>query len=158
MEYVNGTARTCCVGVFQYFVQELNDVPFPHDEDRTDWGAVAQLMPRPAVLDVLRYTGLDDPRGLIAAFPDVPPGWVLLRAAWVLGRAVAVHLDGRRVWMPESTEGATTAALWEQRLVRLVRRTMQPQPTLTGAVGVPIGECGADGVLVVFPEVPDVGW
>ena len=128
---------------------ELTDSEWPHDEDRVDMIAVALLMPREVVLDVLLRIALDDPAALIAAFPAVPPSWVLLRCAWVLGRPVAVHINGRRVWMPEHHVGATVVSLWEQRLVRDVRQTMQRQRAM-GGEGIPVGERGADGVLVIF--------
>lgn len=132
-----------------HFHVELTDAAYPHDEDRVDWTGLALLMPRGAVLDVLSRIALDDPRALLAVFPLVPPSWVLLRCAWVLGRPCAVHINGRRVWMPEDHVGATVVSLWELRLVRNVRLTMKRQRAM-GAEAVPVGEKGADGVLVIF--------
>lgn len=137
---------------------ELEDVERPHDEARVDWTAVALLLPRGALRAQLAANDLTEPSALAAAFPLVPREWVLLRAGWVRGRAVAVHVDRqRRVWAPEGYEVSDVAPHWELRLVRLVRVTMQHQRAF-GGEAYPIGAVGSAGVLVIFPEADNEGW
>lgn len=141
-----------------HFVRTLTDGTFPHDEARADWTALALLMPRAPVLEVVRRVGLYNPRGITAAFSEVPPAWAYLRAAWVSGRAVAVHREGERlVWAPEGFPVPERGIWWEQRLTRAVRTTGRWQPSLMGAVGMPLGALGAEGVVVLLPEAVLVG-
>lgn len=142
-----------------HLVRDLNNDTYPHDEARVDWGAVALLMPRRVVLGALGRLGFDSPARLVEAFPEVPPPWVLLRAAWVAHRPVAVHHRGERhVWAPEGYQVPERGIWWEQRLVRDVRTTGMVTRTLPGAVGIPVGDTGADGVLVVYPQPGIAGW
>lgn len=142
-----------------HLVRALNLDPFPHDEERVDWGAMALMMPRGLVREVLQRVSLDDPPALIRAFPGVPPAMVLLRVAWVLRRPVAVHRRGARwEWVPEGYQVPERGVWWEQRLVRLVKTTMKPEKNLLGAVGVPIGALGTNGVLVIYPRGGTGGW
>lgn len=141
-----------------HLVLALADLRYPHDEHRVDWGATALLMPRARVLEVLRTASLEEPQALLAAFPLVPPARVLLRAAWVARRCVAVHIDrGRHVWAPEDQPMPEPSPA-EASLVREVRYSLSIVPTLSGMLGVPVGKVGADGVLIVFPEHLDEGW
>lgn len=143
-----------------HFIRSLNLGAWPHDEDRADWTALALLMPRNPTIAAVRHFGLRNPRGLIAAFPDVPPARVMLRAAWVSGRAVAVHRDRERlVWAPEGVPVPERGNFWEQRLVRRVRTGVDWQPVVFGMDAIPIGETGSDGVMVFLPEGRlAVGW
>lgn len=143
-----------------HFIRALNLGAWPHDEDRADWTALALLMPRAVTLAAVRRFGLRNPRALVQAFPDVPPTRVILRAAWVWGCPVAVHRDRERlVWAPEGFPVPERGTLWEQSLVRDVRTSGRWQKNLTGAVGLPLGDHGADGVVVLLPEaLAASGW
>lgn len=127
-----------------------------HAEQLLDAARALRLLDVPATVQNVLTRALDDPPALLAAFPLVPPAWVLLRCAWVLGRSVAVHLSGRRVWMPEDHVGATEVSLWELSIVRLARLTGKRQRAM-GAEALPVGERGVDGVLVIFAPEND-GW
>lgn len=142
-----------------HLILTLNDAEFPHDEEHVDWGAVALLMPPPAVRALLRRVGIEGHTALIAAWPEVPPAWVMVRCAWVARVPIAVHHRGSRlVWAPEDYPVPERGVLWEQRLVREVRGTGMMAKTLWGAVGMPLGEVGADGVLVIYSEGGAEGW
>lgn len=98
--------------------------------------------------------------GLVAAFPDVPPARVILRAAWVCGRPVAVHRHGERlVWAPEGMPVPERGDFWERRLVRRVRATGDWQASVFGMEAIPLGETGDEGVVVFLPDAEvAVGW
>lgn len=138
--------------------QALKGVPYPHDEQRTDWGAIATLLPEIQMRPALARWGLEHPQELIAAYPLVPPVPVVLRAAWLCRRAVAVYREGLRFpWSPEGVQMPDTETA-ERALVRQVRSAMTPIATLDGLVGVPLGTTGSQGVLVILPEVHAEGW
>jgi len=143
-----------------HFIRALHDGAFPHDEARADWTALALLMPRAPVLEVVRRLGLHAPRAITAAFPDVPPAWAYLRAAWVSGRAAAVHRDGERlVWAPEGFPVPPPGEAWEARLVRKTRVSLRWEPELFGAEAFPLGTLGREGVVVLLPETMAAsGW
>lgn len=143
-----------------HFIRALNDDAWPHDEDRADWTGLALLMPTAPVRELVKRVGLRNPRAITRAFEDVPPAWAYLRAAWVAGRAAAVHRDGERlVWAPEGYVVPERGTWWEQRLVRAVRSTGRWQPSLQGAKAFPLGDASADGVVVLLPEnVLVTGW
>jgi hypothetical protein len=138
--------------------QALKGVRFPHDEQRTDWGAVSLLLPEIQMRPALARWGLDHPHELIAASPLVPPVLVVLRAAWLCRRAVAVYREGLRFpWAPDGVQMPHTETA-ERALVRQVRSAMALIATLDGLVGVPLGTTGSQGVLVILPEVHAEGW
>lgn len=143
-----------------HFVRTLLDDGFPHDEERADWTALALLMPRGPVQGLVRRVGLRDPGAVTEAFPEVPPAWAYLRAAWVCGRAAAVHCDGeRRVWAPEGFPVPQPGQVWEARLVRRARTTLRWESEIFGAEAFPLGMLGRDGVVVLLPEAASTaGW
>lgn len=142
-----------------HFIRTLLDGSWPHDEQRADWTAAALLLPRAPVREALRRFGLHDPRGLTAAFPEVPPAWAYLRAAWVAGRAAVVHQGGRRlVWAPEGFPVPARGELGELRLARKVKASMRVERELF-AEAFPLGRVGAAGVVILLPEVSVAsGW
>lgn len=148
-----GIAHELC-----HIALELEDATRPHDEAQVDWAAVALLIPAGAMRVQIAANDLTEAAALAAAFPLVPREWVILRAGWVRGRAVVVHVDRhRRAWAPEGYPMPDVAPYWEMQLVRLVRVTMQRQRAF-GGEAFPIGAVGAAGVLVIYPEAENEGW
>lgn len=143
-----------------HLIGTLQDDGHGDDEEFADWTALALLMPRAPTLAAVRRFGLRNPRALIAAFLDVPLARVILRAAWVCGRPVAVHRGGERlVWAPEGMPVPERENFWERRLVRRVRASGDWQASVFGMEAFPLGETGDEGVVVFLPDAEvAVGW
>lgn len=142
-----------------HIILELQGVQGPHDEEHVDWSTAALLMPREHVRATLRRTGLHDLDAILAAYPRVPPAWVLLRCAWVARRPVVLHMNHRRrAWAPEGYEMPDAAPWWELRLKREVKTSGHLARSIQGAHAVPVGRDPIEGVLIFYPEAEPDGW
>jgi hypothetical protein len=124
-----------------------------HDEGDATRAGLALWVPRHALLVAIREVGLN-PAALAARFPYVPMQLLLLRVAWVIDRAVVLHLGRQRlVWAPEGIVVPEEGS-WEHER-EIIARKQGEYVDLLGADAWRVADGDRTGTLLILPPRDD---
>lgn len=149
--------------IFRLLAHELGhyllDAVGDHDHAEADAtrAGLALWVPRHALLVAIAEVG-HDPAALAERFPYVPPQFLWLRLAWVIDRAIVVHLGRERlVWAPEGIV-VPPAGRWEHER-EAVAREVGTYTDLLGADAWRVTDDRRHGTLLILPPRDDAeGW
>lgn len=125
-----------------------------HSEGDATRAGLALWVPRVALRAAIRDVGVD-PMALAQRFPYVPPQLLWLRLAWVIDRAIIVHLGRERlVWEPEGIV-VPPEGTWEHER-EVIAQAQGAYRDLLGAEAWPVeDERGRRGTMLVMPPSDD---